>query len=393
MKKNIISAILLLALLPSLPTRAQDIREILSTIEQNNVQLQAVLSDGMAETAEAQSRNVPSAPGIEYSPFFTAGRTGVAASEMIVRQEFDFPTLYAERNRTTRKQQNLSEATYRTARTELLSAAQQLCIDLVKTNKNHALLQERLKISEDLQTLYQKKLSAGDATILEINKIKLECISRQTELENNLVERERITLQLQALNGGKPLRLDSISYPPAHHHIDPKGLIEQRRKTDTQLQALQSDEQLAQQQLRETRQQWLPKLSLGYRRNTAEEQASNGFLVGMSFPLWSTRKQVSAAQARHQATEHRTQQAEIEMENSVQALAAEYSHYLKSMAAYDLELLRNSLTLLNKAVQSGEISVIDYYTEVERIYEQWQTYHTLEHDCHSIHAEIHKNEL
>ncbi len=391
MKRTILSAAISLILASGM--QAQSMNTVLQQIEQNNMELRALHADRHAATEEAASRLLPSAPSVEYSPFFMGNVNGVASSEMIVRQEFDFPTQYVQKKRTARGEEQTLDAQYRVARREVLWQAQALCIDLIQVQQNHTLLQERHRISQDLRTLYEKKLAAGDATMLDMNKIRLECITRQTELEENEVIRQTLISQLQTLNGGHPLTLDSLHYPESHPHIAIEDMVRQRRQTDVELLALQQQEKLATQHVTEARQSWLPRLSLGYRRNTAEDLASNGFLVGVSFPVLSTKRQVNAAQARRDAIQLRTQQTCIQMENQLQALATQYRQHLRSMASYDLSLLRSSLTLLQRAVESGEVDVIDYYTEAERIYAQWQTYLSLEHDCHRIHAEIHRNDL
>ncbi len=390
MKRQITTALLCLLFAGAIHGHAW--QDILKEIERNNITLKAMQSEVQATVAESRQRNQPSALEVEYSPFFRKG-AGLSNSEMVVKQSFDMPWQYIQRNRTTQHVEATSQAQYRIERRNILWQAQQLCIDLVVVNKNRSLMLERLRISQELDTLYRKKLEAGDATALDVNKIQLECMDRRTELNKNEAERELLLLQLQTLNGGLPLCVDSISYPAEHIHLAVEDLIRERQQNDAELLALREAEKLAQSELKEARQSWLPNLSLGYRRNTEGREGVNGFLVGVGFPLWSTRHQVRAAEHRLQATQQRGQQADIEMQNEIRASAYNFQKYLNSLKAYDLNLLRTSLSLLRTAVEAGEVSVIEYYTEAEHIYQQLQTYYALEHDCQKIHAEIHQNEL
>ncbi len=371
---------------------AQGWQDILRQIEQNNITLKAMQSDVQADVAESRQRNLPSALEVEYSPFFRRG-TGLNNSEMIVRQSFDTPWHYRRRNRTTQHVEATSQALYRIERRNILWQAQQLCINLVVVNKNRSLMLERLRISQELDTLYRKRLEAGDATALDVNKIQLECMDRRTELNKNEAERQLLLMQLQTLNGGLPVCVDSLTYPADHIHLAVEELIEQRKQNDAELHALRQEEKLAESHLGEARQSWLPSLSVGYRRNTEGRDPVHGFMIGASFPMWSTRQGVRAAEQRLAATRQRKQQADIEMQNEIRASAYNFQQYLNSLKGYDLNLLRTSLSLLRTAVESGEVSVIEYYTEAEHIYQQLQTYYTLEHDCQKIHAEIHRNEL
>ncbi len=55
--------------------------------------------------------------------------------------------------------------------------------------------------------------------------------------------------------------------------------------------------------------EWLPSISFGYRRNTEQGEAINGFLVGVSFPLYSNSTNVKAARERRESAELQVMQA------------------------------------------------------------------------------------
>jgi len=44
-------------------------------------------------------------------------------------------------------------------------------------------------------------------------------------------------------------------------------------------------------------------------------------------------------------------------------------------------------------VEIGEMSLLDYYTEVDKIYEKWQDYINIEHQFQQVYAELTKNSL
>ena len=78
--------------------KAQGVDDVLRTIEQNNKELQSLAQAAHAASLDVQSRNNLEDPTVEYSPFYAKGIDGVATSELIVSQSFDFPTLYAARH-------------------------------------------------------------------------------------------------------------------------------------------------------------------------------------------------------------------------------------------------------------------------------------------------------
>ena len=68
---------------------------VLSQVESNNLSLKALKHDIEADVLDIRSENSLTGPSLEYSPFFNKGYSGVASSEMVISEEFDFPTKYA----------------------------------------------------------------------------------------------------------------------------------------------------------------------------------------------------------------------------------------------------------------------------------------------------------
>ena len=57
-----------------------------------------------------------------------------------------------------------------------------------------------------------------------------------------------------------------------------------------------------------------------------------------------------------------------------------------------LEQQRN-IELLNKALNAGQLSVIDYFTELSTIYDSHQSYLDVEKEYHSILAQLYQYKL
>ena len=93
MKKMILSAAgILLAFAPAF---GRDMGDVLKEIEKGNLELQTKKLANSATVYDLAAENMPDAPSVEYSPFFHKGVSGVSSSELVVSQEFDFPTLYS----------------------------------------------------------------------------------------------------------------------------------------------------------------------------------------------------------------------------------------------------------------------------------------------------------
>lgn len=390
MKKILITV---LASIVAAGASAQQIETILREVEQNNLELQAIRKNNEAARLEIRNRNLPEDPSVEYSPFYLKGYDGMASSELVVTQGFDFPTLYAARHKSGRLQAEALEMQYLTARRDVLLEAKRLCLELVYQNRVRELLEMRRKNTEELLGLFTRRLEAGDATQLEVNKIRMDRMNVQTELTQAETARQSARQQLLALNGNAPLELEPTEYSAGFFTGDYEKLYDEAVASDVALRAFRASEQAAAQEVRVNRQNWIPKLEVGYRRNTEMNEARNGFLVGASFPLFSSQRKVRIARAQHAGTQLQLDNARMQTENRVRARIQELQALEKAAADYDVELLYRTLDLLRTAVEKGEISVIDYYVEADGIYRNLQTYLGIERQYQEAVAEIRKNEL
>lgn len=389
MRTIIIAAI---ALAATASIKAQDINAVLKSIEQNNVELKALQKGNEAAGIEIKSLNTLEDLSIEYSPFFQSKVGGIASSELVITQGFDFPTLYGARKKAGKLQRNVLDMQYQTARRDILLNAKKLCLDIINYNKQKQLLQERRKNADELLAMFKVKFDNGEATSLELNKIKLDRMNLETELVQADTKHANTLQQLQALNGGLPIEVNMTEYPAVPADND-QTMYEKAVATDWNVRTAQASILAAEQEVKVNKQSWIPKLEIGYRRNTDGDMASNGFLVGGSIPLFSSKNKVKIAKARQSEAVMQHANARINAENSARALVNQMKQLKASVDAYDVPLMRQTLKLLRTAVENGEISVTDYYVEAENIYKNMTTYMDIERQYQDVVTEIYKNEL
>lgn len=377
----------------SVTTQAQKISSVLQDIERNNLELRAVRSDNQASFFEIKSQNSLESPSVEYSPFFKNGVSGIASSELVVSQDFDFPTLYAARRKSGKLQQNALDLEYMTFRRNILQAAQQKCLDLVLLNRMRNVLKERMDNADELLILFEKKFEEGDASGIELNKIRMEQMDLQTGMLQNESSRQKIVQELLVLNGNQPLSLDSISYPEVEAGEALSGLRNEIMESDAGIHAAEASVTASAQEIRVTKQGWLPKLAVGYRRNTERVESSNGFLIGASFPIFSNSNKVKAAKSKQVAAQLYLDNTRMQVASEADSQIHELQRLNQALRIYDLTLMKQSLELLKKAVVAGNMSLIDYYMEADKVYLKWQTYLSVENQYQSLWATLHKNRL
>ena len=372
---------------------ADTVGDVLKQVAANNLTLQALVHDNQADVLDIKASNSIGGPSVEYSPFFTKGYSGVAESELVVSQEIDFPTKYAARNKQAQMQQTVGDKLLAKQRRDILLQAQLLCIDLIRLNQTLSMLRERLANSETLLQMYQKRMEAGDANALELNKVKLDCMEVRTLVNEAQGERTSLLQQLRQLNGGKPIDVTDTVLPDYPQITNFESYRALALASDADVAVAQTSLRAADMNLKLQKNEWLPNISFGYRRNTEHGEGINGFLVGVSFPLYSNSNNVKAARQRRESAELQVVQAQNEAEVSLRTNYEQLQGLQQVIDHSDVKLLQESLTLFAKALQQGEITALVYYVEINSIYEKLQRHIDLHCQSVKLLAELHKAEL
>ena len=389
MKKQIIT----IALCIPMWMQAQSIDHVLQSIEQNNKELQSAMQLTKAQKMENRTGNNLPDPTVSYSSFYKNGAGPGHGTEFVASQGFDFPTQYITRKNQADLANEALNKEQLAVRRDILLKAKTLCLDLILLNQEKALMDIRKQNADELESLYNQRLEAGDANILEVNKIKMERMNVQTEVAQNHASHRTALQSLLAMNGNLPLEFAETNYPQVKDINDFQMLRDEVIASDLDLQALSYTAKAAEKQISVNKQDWLPKLEAGFRRNTDTEMSMNGFVVGGSIPLFSNRKKVQIAKAQALSAQLMQEDAKLQLENNLMALFNEMQQLKEAMNAYDVPLLYRSLDLLKQALQEGEISLIEYFVEAETVYKNLQARMQLENQYQKVMATIYKNEL
>lgn len=372
---------------------AQSIDRILQSIEQNNKELQAQVHADDAAKMENRTVNNLSDPTLSYASVYSNAAEGGHETEFIASQSFDFPTQYITRYRQASLQNEAIDHQQQAVRRDILLNAKNLCLDLVMLNQEKALIDIRMKNADELLALYEKRLSTGDANVLEVNKVKMERMNVQTEVAQNHTAHRTALQSLLAMNGNVPLEFSDTTYPVVKEINDYNMLRDIVIPSDLDIQAAAATTHAAEKQIAVDRQGWLPKLEAGYRRNTTGSESLNGFIIGGTLPIFENRKKVKIAKAQALSARLMQESVKEQAEASLMSLFNEMQQLRETMSVYDVQLMHHSLDLLKQALEEGEISLEYYLGEVEDIYKNLQAYMEVENQYQKVMAEIYKNDL
>lgn len=368
---------------------------VLRSVEANNKDLQANSQLTVSKKLEARLDNNLPDPSVSYVHQY-GNREGMGMQgELVASQSFDFPSVYVQKNKLSQSKAVSYDHQGAEFRQQILLQAKEVCLDLVLLNQQKALLDQRRQNAEQLSALYAQRLESGDANILETNKINLELLNAKNEARMNEAARIAKLQELATLNGGIAIDFTDTVYAPVKEALSFEDLRAEAVTANPQLLTLKSEQVAARRQLSVNKSKGLPGFELGYRLNTASGgERFNGFLVGISIPLFSNRNNVRQAKAQTLYTDLQLESTTAAVESELQQLYNQSLALRTSMDEYAAVLQsQNSLSLLNKAIQTGQISMIEYFVDVTTLYQSMQNYMQLQNEYQKVMAQMYKYKL
>lgn len=393
MKRYLIIATLITATLSA--TAQTSIEDVLSSVETNNKELQANRQLITAQKLASKLDNNLPDPSVSYVHQY-GNREGMGIQgELVASQSFDFPSVYVQRHKLAKAKGESYDRQGAEVRQQILLQAKEICLDLVFLNQQKSLLDQRRQNAEQLSALYEMRLKNGDASILETNKINLELLNAKNEARMNEAARVAKLHELATLNGGVAINFTDTAYLPVEVPQSFVDLQQEAIPANRQLLTLQGEKSAALRQLGVSKSLWLPGFELGYRLNTATGgERFNGFLVGITIPLFSNRNNVKQAKAQSLYTDLQIESTTTTVENELLQLYNQSVALKTSIDEYQSVLKsQNNLALLNKAIQSGQISMIEYFVDVTTLYQSMQNYMQLQNEYQKVMAQLYKHQL
>ncbi|MGM9675320.1 MAG: TolC family protein [Bacteroidaceae bacterium] len=371
---------------------AQDIEHVLASIEANNIQLQALQKKQEADRHQMKSESNLGETEIEYSPFYTSGVGGMASSELVVSQGFDFPSLYAARRKAQMAAYAQMDCEQLALKQDILLQARLLCLQIIYLRKCMAIEDQRMEALSRMEQLLNVKLENGEATIIEVNKLKIEKSGLEKTRLQTASSLQKARHALQALNGGKEVAFSRTDYPQQGEMEDDASVLTRYLANDAGLKATRLSVETAAGKVKVSKMENLPQLAVGYRRNTELKEVSNGFLVGASIPIFSNRHKTREARKRQEAAELDAAEKQSSTQSYVESLLEERNLLRTALATFSMSLTDSTLATLATATEEGQITAIGYWQEAEALYKSKSDYEECLYTLQCIEAMLRKSD-
>ncbi len=359
------------------PANADDFEQTVQLVVKYDSGLQAEISTLAAEVSEAKADNILADPEVEGELLFPQGG-GKNRWSVGVTQGFDWPGAYKARSRAAGALAELNGAVLGERLHEARYEARRKLIELISATKEAAVLREISESTDELRAKYKRAWEKGEATILDVNKLSVEAARARasaTAAEEE-VKRLRVEIFNAVPESERPASESLAEYPL--WNLESYDEYRHKAMTCSHAKIIAAQSKLAEAEAAVAKAGRYPSFSLGYRHAYEDGTHFNGFAVGIGLPVYSRRHVNAAAESRIVAAEKTARQLENELEAGLKAdyvAALSLKEQLSAMgpAVENTDNMR----LLRRALDGGELSLLDYLQEVNFFREALLEYNSL----------------
>ncbi len=387
MKKIIVTIIAIIAVSPLFAKN--NIDEVLSAIEQNNTTLKSLRKTANAEKLENKTGIYLSNPEIGFNYLWGNPSSTGNRKDINIRQSFDIPTVSGMKNRLANQKNDMVEWLYKVDRMNILLEAKTCLLDIIYYNGLLKELYIRKDHAKSISSIQKNRLDKGEGNILEYNNARLSLLKIEADIIKIQTERNSFVSQLTRLNGGINITVYGDDFEEVSLPSDFNKWFTYAENKNPVLAFVKSDIESNKRQLALEKAMKYPAFSLGYVSEITTGQRYGGVSFGLSIPLWNNKNKVKQAKATLLAAESRMTDATLQFYNKLETLYQRVSGLKNSANTYksSLQEADNSL-LLKKALDLGEISVMDYIVQVGLYYDSVDKALAAERDYQKAFAEL-----
>lgn len=361
---------LLLCICGRIQAWAQDasLREIVSQVENNNLYLKALRQSVEANSANSKAQYALDGIEIEYA--YLLGPDNIKRHDYSISQSFDIAKLSGAKKRAFQSEQALYEYEYKAARVQILREAQNMVCEIVYRNALISKNAQRLEYARKLVDAYRNGADTGAISSIDIRKVSLELLTIENDIKLLRLEKEALLADLAVLNASIPISIDSevqlCGLLPASYEL----WLSSVAQNNSILAEVAASVSLSQSKLELSKSESAPSLNIGYMAELVPGSNFRGVKAGLSIPLWSSSLKIKAAKAELQAIRAEQDAKIAEFNSRAKALYDKAALLAQVVSSYQgLEDFNSQEEALNKSLEIGQLSLADYYTEVDFLYQ------------------------
>lgn len=343
--------------------------QILDMIAEDSPRLKAAAQAYMTERADNARIRALDAPEMEFNMLWGNDDIG-NRNDVKVTQSVDMATISGKKGSLAASLDRQSSYHYQSEYIEVLYDARILLADIVYYNRLIETLDSYQSAMKALYDKTERSLKAGEATSIDMGKVRLQLSSARTATAVAVTERAALIERLRTVSGHPDIDFTGTVYECDELPVDFDSWLETAVAGSPMMRYLDSRVQSSEFQLDMDKMAWAPKLDVGYMAELARTDKYRGVTLGVSIPLWSNSLNVRRSRsAVSQAVAENDWQKQEFITQATNAWNS--AHSMAEIAAEsqrDLEL-SDTRALLDRALEAGELSVLDYLIESGMYYD------------------------
>lgn len=342
---------------------SQTFYDVVDSIAASNPTLKAAKASADAEVSRVKAENMLEDPEVEFSRKWRSGE-GENRWGAGIKQGFDWFGAYGARKNLAASMTAANDLKLAGELNKLHTDIGKSLIEVIAADKKIEILEGIAKGMKELENKYSIAWDHGEATILDLNKIKIEAIRATSQLQDARNERQALLADLQGIAGNPTL---SVNVPVDFPITQLKTLAEYDAliADAPEVKAAESGFAVAEQELKVAKMNRLPGFSIGYDHDFEDGAHFNGFSLGVTIPVYSRKHSMEAVAADNLAARFEAISVQSQLESKVKSLHANAAALQEMMRQYSpLVEGVNNLTLLKKALDGGQINLLEYLQEV-----------------------------
>lgn len=366
-----------IVLLPAIAS-GQSLTEVWGQVSSNNLTINALYKQMEAERISNHVGLAPENPEVEFAYLWGSPSAIGQRIDVSVTQSFEFPTAYVYRSRIADLKDEQTGLFLRSQMLETYMEVGRLYYSIVYQNTRIRDMERCLQFLSDVSAAYQQKLDAGEINIFDYNKVKLSELNLRQEKTHAESERNAMLLEIKQLNGGKPIDITLSEFPEISLPDD----ITDWANRSPHLQWYGKQQEIAQQQLKLDRSLWAPQFFVGYMREQVPAETFQGLKVGLTVPLWKNVNTLKQTQLQNSALNMIAADEQFKLQARLEAKYVTTRNLLQQIEEYrQLLSTVDAAALLNQALESGQLSLVEYLYELSAYHESHERFAEMQHDA------------
>lgn len=347
----------------------ESVGNILEMVAKDSPRLKAASEATRADQADNARIRSLEAPEFEVGVLWGNDNVG-NRNDISITQSFDLATLSGKKGNLATALDLQSSLRYQAELTDVIYDARILLSDIVYYNNLIETLTSYQSAMEVLLNKTERSLMAGEATAMDMGKVRLQLSSARTATSMAATERTALIESLRTISGHSDVDFTGFSFECDKPSGDIDSWLNAVVENNPIMLYAESRVRSDELQLDIDKMAWAPKLDVGYMAELARDEKYRGVTVGVSIPLWSNAQNVRRSRAVvSQARADGEWQRQELMTRATNAWNR--AHTLDRIASESQTALEQSDTraLLDRALESGELSVLDYLLELGMYYD------------------------